>query len=111
MNNLRLDTAGVLASGILNREAPKTGIPEDREHCEATDDNWSFVGAEKIAENIDKGLVVGASNYYGIPYAWRDGDKYKGILLQYRQVTEDETFDTAAEAAEWFEEKYYATDG
>ena len=99
MDYARWDTGQVLANGVLDRAIPKTGIPEDRDFLEL--DVCEMPTAQAIAEALDAGLVASCSEYYGIPYAWKEGDRYRGVLLQYRNVTEDETFPTALAAAGW----------
>lgn len=112
MDSRRLDSMGVLASGILGMPAPKTDVPEGRDRVDAMDwDTYEFIGEERAREAVDSGAVLRASNYYGIPYLWRDGGVYRGLLLQYRAVTEDHTFGSLDEAVGWFERTYYATDG
>jgi len=113
MDPRRLDTAGVIASGILGIPAPTTGIPEDRETVSASGENYEgFIGVEAVVAAVEAGNVVSASNYYGIPSAWRASEGvYRGTLLQYRAITEDPTFATVDELAEWFEEKYHETYG
>lgn len=108
MDERRIDTAGFLAMGGLNRPVPETDIPETRERAE-----WEDVrGDGKIAEALDAGKLVNACNYYGIPYAWREAEgAYRGILLQYRVVTESVTFATAVECADWFDDVARRTDG
>ena len=112
MDPRRLDTMGVIAAGILNRGVPDTDVPDDREEFDGSGDSWEYVGDDAVVEALDRGDLVRASNYYGIPYVWKAADGvYRGQLLQYRALTEDHTWDNAQDAAEWFGETYYATDG
>lgn len=111
MDDRRLSTADVLAGGILSRPAPQTDAPTDREEFDPAP-GWEFAGVDAVASALEAGKLVSASNYYGIPMAWkREDGAYRCILLQYRSVTEDETFQSAAEAARWFEGRFHATDG
>lgn len=108
----RLDTGQLLALGILEKPVPQTDVPEDRESVDALDDTtWGYIGHERVTEALEDGKVVSASNYYGLPYLWKEGDVYRGTLLQYRAVTENPTFATIDEALEWFESRYHETDG
>lgn len=97
----RLSTGDVLSMGILNKEAPTFGEPEGRQRA-----RWDVEGGtreEFIKKVEDIGNVVDCSEYYGIPLAWKkDEGGYRGILLQYRSVTEERDFDTVEEAADWF---------
>jgi hypothetical protein len=55
---------------------------------------------------------VEASNYYGIPFVWKEAaGVYRGTMLQYRAISEAPTFASADEAAAWFVDRYHATDG
>ena len=85
-------------------------IPYDRERCNAKNVECKFIGAAAIATALDANKLVESSNYYGIPNAWKTNNGYRCMLLQYCNVTEDKTFATAAEAAEWFEEMFRATE-
>jgi hypothetical protein len=94
----RLNTGQVIAAGILNRPMPRTDIPSDREVVEIDFD----VSPEAITEAVERGAVVVCSEYYGIPNLWKDGEVYRGCLLQYRAVTEAPVFDALEPAVEWF---------
>lgn len=112
MDTRRLDTQHIIALGILDIPPPKTDIPHDRTPFDLHDDWDRYAGKEAVVAALERGDLVSASNYYGLPYAWKAGEGvYRGVLLQYRQVSEDKTFATADEAAEWSEQTYYATDG
>ena len=101
MDPRRLSTGDVLAAGILNKPRPEVGIPEGREEESVEYDE----SEERVAELLEAGKVVDCPEYYGIPVAWRgDGGLYRGILLQYRNVTEERDFDSAAGCAAWFRE-------
>lgn len=107
----RVDTAGFMAMGGLSRPIPQTGEPEGREQF---DPEWGYqyVGAEAVAKALDEGKTVSAYNYYGIPKVWRaDAGAYRGVLLQYRNITENVTLATVDEAVAWFEEMAAHTDG
>lgn len=110
MDTRRLSTGDVLAQGIINRPAPKTSIPDDREECDyqCWDDK---PGRDELLAAIERGEVLVCSEYYGIPHAWKDGESYRGTLLQYRAVTEDPTLATADEAVDWFLETARACEG
>lgn len=110
MDSRRLSTGNILSSDILSKPAPKTDIPEDRE-CIGSDYEYSYIGREAVKEHIESGKVVDASNYYGIPSVWKEGGKYRGVLLQYRSVTENKTFDDIEDALDWFEETAGGTSG
>ncbi len=100
MDPSRLNTSEVLEAGILGKPAPETGEPEGRERASLYIEE---VEEDKVAELLDAGKIVDCSEYYGIPIAWRVKEgRYRGILLQYRSVTEERDFVSAAEAAEWF---------
>lgn len=113
MDPRKLDTGDVLSMGILNKPAPTTDIPKDRERVSATGGaDFLYIGAGAVEEAVNAGKVVHASNYYGLPYLWRDeAGRYQGRLLQYRSVTESPSFDDVHEAAAWFSDRYHETDG
>ena len=100
MNEERLNTEQAIARGILSQPIPKTDVPRDREHEGV--DLWHCPDAAKLSDALEAGRVLDCSEYYGIPIAWRDGDVYRGVLLQYREVTERREFVTANEAVAWF---------
>lgn len=113
MDNRRIDSLGLIAAGILDLPIPKVDIPRDREELDV---DVQPIGdpmpvASDLVEALNSGKVLVCREYYGIPNAWKDGDKYRGCLLQYRQVTESPTFDTAEECAEWFLDRAYACVG
>lgn len=97
MDYRRLSTADVLTSGILKVPEPKTDIPKDREEV-----SYSEVEPERWADVIESGKLLQCCEYYGIAYAWKESVTYRGILLQYRTVTEDKEFDSAESLARWF---------
>lgn len=109
MDTRRLSTGDVLALGIIDKPMPKTDIPTDREEVSLDIEyppgpEWVGTGRmspDKVAEAVESGAVV-HSEYYGIPHLWKDGDRYRGALLQYRAVTESPEFDTLGAAVEWF---------
>jgi hypothetical protein len=112
MDHTRLNTAQLFVAGILNREAQQTAIPRDRETFDGHDAGYHYAGAEVVIAALEAGKLVEASNYYGIPSLWKVADgQYRGILMQYRSVTEDERFNSAESAEAWFRDMYYATDG
>jgi hypothetical protein len=101
MDTRRLSTDDVLAAGIIGSPPPKTNIPKDREGCGV---EWNF-NPDKVREELAGGKVLECSEYYGIPYLWKDGDKYFGcLLLRYCAVTESPVFNTADAAIEWFKD-------
>ncbi len=110
MDKRRFSTADIMGSGILSTPPPKTDIPQDVE-CVGSDYEFSYIGREAVREHIEAGKVVDASNYFGIPSLWKDGDVFRGVLLQYRAVTEDKRFEDIEEALDWFEETASATSG
>lgn len=85
---------------------PETDIPEDRpqEQYRVYDyDTEKPTPRSKVERWLKGGRVIHCSEYYGIPYIWRISEKkYRGILLQYRDVTEDHTFSSAKECIDWF---------
>jgi hypothetical protein len=98
MDSRRLSTGDVLIQGIVGMPNPKTDVPTDRENiCVDYDDSEKTARDHLLADK-----VVKCPEYYGIPIAWKDGDHFRAILLQYKAVTEDHTFQTAEEAAAWF---------
>ena len=113
MDHSRLSTGDVLAAGILYRRPPATDIPQDRDTFDPEDDDtYRFVGTDAVVDALERGELVQSLNYYGIPASWKAADGvYRCVLLQYRNVTEDVTFGSAAEAAEWMREMYHSTDG
>jgi hypothetical protein len=112
MDSRRLDTAGVLASGIINMPAPKTDIPHDREEIAGSSDYDNPLSEAELIAALDADKLIVSANYYGIPYVWREAEgRYHGRLLQYRNVTESPFFITAVEASEWFRDKFWSTYG
>jgi hypothetical protein len=114
MDLTRLDTAAVLAGGILSRPAPKRNAPPDAERFDASaeqsDGYEGYAGNQAVIAAIDSGKVVTAFNYYGIPELWKAADgTYRGELFQYCNCAEAPTFATAIKAAEWFAERYETT--
>lgn len=113
MDERRLSTGDILVSGLLNKPTPITDIPTDRETINGKGEDWGgYIGNDAVAAAIEAGKLVEASNYYGIPCAWKaESGVYRGCLLQYRSVTESPVFATAAQAAEWFGTTCEATEG
>ena len=111
MDTRRLSTGDVLAAGIIDQPAPTTDVPDDRVKVGIYIDEFD---AARVATELEAGHVVDCSEYYGIPVvpvAWKADDGYHAILLQYRNVTENHVFATAAECADWFEDTAYAVAG
>lgn len=111
MDERRLNTMDILAMGITSLPAPETDIPENREELSvwAYESSWQdeddlHTRSPELKGKLEQGVVLSCSEYYGIPYIWKERGKYRGVLLQYRAVTEDCTFDTAEEAIEWFKD-------
>jgi hypothetical protein len=112
MDNRRLSTSDILAMGIINQPTPVTDIPDDRDRVDGQGEDWAYIGNEAVIAALDAGKLVSASNYYGIPNVWKVAEgEYRGALLQYRNVTESPSFTTAADAEEWFADRYASTDG
>lgn len=109
MDYRRLNTQDILNSGILDKPIPQTAIPEDRALLELSGDEYPEEA--EILEGLRGLKVVKAPNYYGIPVVWIDGECWHGVLLQYREVTEDKMFKTESEAVRWFMEKCLLTIG
>jgi len=101
MDTRRLSTGDVLAAGIIDKPIPQTDIPRDRPEQEYDAYDHTPEPDELLAA-LERGDVLHCSEYYGIPHAWRDGDVYRGCLLQYRAVTESPRFETAESALDWF---------
>ena len=112
MDHRRLDSFSVMAAGIPFLPAPETEVPRDRPRFDASDSaTGSYLGPEAVGEALLRGEVVEASNYYGVVLAWRaDDGRFRGTLLQYRAITDDPVFATAAECADWFSGTYRATE-
>lgn len=110
MDSRRLDTGQVLAMGVLNTPVPQTDIPLKREHYDY--DVESPHSTSKLTTALDADKLLDCPEYYGCVYAWREAEnKYRGVLLQYRRVTEDHHFATATDCAEWFESTVRAVAG
>jgi hypothetical protein len=106
MDYRRLDTLGAINDGVLRRGPVDTGEPEGRAEFrgqEHTD--------EECAQALERGDILNAYNYYGIPRVWKECERYKGVLLQYCNITERLDTGDQAEAVEWFKEYARATDG
>jgi hypothetical protein len=101
-----------MAGGFLGVTPPKTEIPEDRERWDNKERDWACPAHDEIVAALEAGKVVEASNYYGIPFVWKEAaGVYRGTMLQYRAISEAPTFASADEAAAWFVDRYHATDG
>jgi hypothetical protein len=97
--------------GVFDKPKPATDIPHERDEVEAGMDG-DYIGDEEVGAALQVGALVMALNYYGVPYAWKVADgNYRGVLLQYRSVTENATFDSAADCVEWFRETFRSTCG
>lgn len=119
MDPTRWDTGQVLDAGVLDRKVPDFGMPEDREresiHVSYEDDR-EYIGegtinVKEIVSKLDSGAVIDCPEYYGIPIAWKEGDSYRAVLLQYRRISERHTFATVDECAEWFADSALALAG
>ena len=98
MDTRRLSTGDGLAYGILAMPVPDTDVPEDRDEY-----RWHLGGTQDdVRAHLGAHDVVVCPEYYGIPVAWKDGDTYRAILLQYCNVTENRTFATLDECCGWF---------
>lgn len=102
VNHTKLDTAQIIASGILGRVAPKSKQPAGL--------ILASVAAEDSREDILAGLAndgIQGNDYYGVWRIWKEGDKYSGELLQYREMTDSFCDASISEAAnfaqEWME--------
>lgn len=87
MDHTRLDTAGVLAAGILNIPAPKTSRPDGFKGEHVEEFGWS---EETLRDGLEKG-GLDASMYYGCWAIWKTEKGYSGELLQYRNITDSFT--------------------
>jgi hypothetical protein len=110
MDRRRLSTGGVLAAGITGMPLPDTDIPQDRPKVEY-DVCDNKPGRDELLAALECGDVLYCLEYYGIPNVWRDGDAYRGCLLQYRAVTETPAFGTAEDALDWFMETSHSVSG
>lgn len=103
MDNRRLDTAGVLASGILGIDAPKSKCPDSAALTDVYDCEWTV---DELRTGLQAGGLSGAM-YYGCWTIWKTEAGYSGELFQYRAVTDsfvDASLDAALEKAEeWAE--------
>ena len=106
IDHTKWDTGQVLAHGVLNRPIPKSSLPADAKLTSVQEEDFN----EKKARD---GLLAGglhAAMYYGCWSIWKDGDRYSGELMQYRNVTdrlEQASLDEAVEKAEeWFSVSY-----
>lgn len=99
---MKLSTMKCLRMGVLDKPIPKTDIP-DKEH-KNVEWEWGYVGTDQVKKWIENGLVAYSANYYGMPHIWKEDKKYRIVMLQYREVTEDETIDDLEEAIERFED-------
>jgi len=107
-----MDTMGAMMSGILSIPCPVTEIPEGRETVDGSGDDSQCLGTEAIVAALEAGKLVSASNYYGIPKVWKESDGvYRGTLLARDRPAVAPTFSSAEEAAKWFNDRYYSTDG
>jgi hypothetical protein len=102
MDRRRLSTADVLAMGIIEQPPPKTDIPQGRNRIQY--DIYEPMSAAQLIKLLeDEANCIDCSEYYGIPHIWKEGEgSYRGVLLQYRNVTEAPTFTDAHDAVAWF---------
>lgn len=99
MDYTRWDTRQAMAAGVLNRPAPSTDIPVNRERYKT--DSYAL-SARAIKKALADGKLVHQNEYYGLVYAWKDDAGYHGRLLQYRSVTEAPDFTSAKATTDWF---------
>ena len=99
MDGRRLDTGQILAAGVLEARSPVTDIPSDREVLDV--DAWESLNLQSLIDAVEAGQLLTCCEYYGIAYAWKDGKRYRGTLLQYRVVSENPTFEIADELISW----------
>ncbi len=103
MDERRLDTGQILASGILSKPTPNSNVPADA--------NLKDVGNDWSEESVREGLGSGgikASMYYGCWSIWKAHESFSGELMQYRSITdhfEDVSFDVALEKALFWAEE------
>ncbi len=100
MDNRRFDTVQLLRGGILDSPLPKTSIPHGEREEYSVD--VGDIEESALQAKLEGGVILTCSEYYGIPYLWKEDAVYHGTLLQDRAVTEDHTFATADEALAWF---------
>lgn len=60
--------------------------------------------AEALLAAIEKGMLLDFSGYYGLAFAWKLGQVYRGALLRDQKLTEDHIFETAEQAIEWLQQ-------
>jgi hypothetical protein len=104
MDNQRLNTTQVLAAGVMDRPIPKTEVPFDRERVEICDDDQGMISRKGLSRALESGRLLECCEYYGIAYAWKEGEVYRGTLLQYRLVSEAPSFDSAQPLLDWLED-------
>ncbi len=101
MDFRRLNTAEVLASGILNKPVPLSRQPDDARLTKVDEEDC---GEDALRAGLQGGGLK-ASMYYGCWSIWKAGDGFDGELFQYRAVTDSfsgATLDEATEkAGEW----------
>ena len=109
MDYRRLSTGDAVDLGILSKPAPKTGKPEGRKEVDL---DVGGIEESRVASLLDEGCVVVCSEYYGIPMAWRtENGRFRAVLLQYRNITEEHDFGDSTETSEWFMWTAYAVAG
>ncbi len=108
----RLSTEEIINSGILSRRVPDSALPAGRDWIEVHWD-YEYIGDDAaLAALRDESKAISSSNEDGIPHLWKESDNlWHGVLLQYRLVSEDRTFDNEEEAFQWFREKCTETAG
>jgi hypothetical protein len=100
MDHRRLSTADALCMGTTDLPSTVTDVPKDTPRFPVDPDEP--LNASAMEHAIESGRVLRCRATYGVLYAWRVGVSYRGLLLQYREVTEYHTFTTATEAIAWF---------
>lgn len=105
MDERRLSTMDILTSGIAFAPMPEADEKPPEHYEDRAIDAGMLPSVEELSDLLrqDPPLHLDASEYYGCVHAWRRPEGgFKVTLFQYRSITEDETFETAEEAAELF---------
>lgn len=84
MDDRRLNTMDILASGLMTKPAPISKVPDGLALAEVEEGDWS---EEALSSGLERGGLT-ASMYYGCWSIWKTGEAFSGELLQYRSITD-----------------------
>ena len=94
----------------MSKGTPETDIPWDRKEVQPDE-----LPKGKTLKDclLDESCYVESPNDEGIPHAWKvkGENKWRGVLMQYCSVTDDQTFDNIDDCIKWYVETHNETGG